>query len=128
MPSSYCNMGCGYCGQKHFKSAQTQQHRDAVKNRVLHAVHAPETTDVHISWFGGEPMLGYAQILDISAAMIPACRAAGTGYSATMVTNGSQLTLDKIRALHLDCQVGSFEITLDGPGARHNAQRPLRSG
>ncbi|SDW78813.1 uncharacterized protein SAMN05421504_1011507 [Amycolatopsis xylanica] len=128
MPSSYCNMGCGYCGQKHVKTPPSKQHRAAVKDRVLHAVRSPETSCVHIGWFGGEPMMGYAQILDISAAAIPACREAGIEYSAKMVTNGSLLTPAKIRKLHLGCGVGQFEITLDGPAARHDVQRPLRSG
>lgn len=126
MPSSYCNMGCGYCGQKHVRTPASQQHRAAVKNRVLHAVRAASC--VHIGWFGGEPMMGYAQILDISASVTRACDEAGIGYSSKMVTNGALLSHTKIRKLHLDCRVGQFEITLDGPSARHNAQRPLRSG
>jgi uncharacterized protein len=128
MPSAYCNMGCGYCGQQHFKAPQSGQHRQAVVNRILHAVRAPETRELAVNWFGAEPMMGYAQILDICAAVIPACGDSGVRYSSKMVTNGALLTLDKIRRLHLECQVDHFEITLDGPAELHDVQRPLKSG
>lgn len=128
MPTAYCNMGCGYCGQQHFKAAQDPQHRQAVKNRILHAIRATDTEHVHISWFGAEPMMGYAQILDIAATAIPACRENGVRFTSKMVTNGSLLTLNKIRTLYLDCGVDHFEITLDGSPTRHNRQRPLKSG
>ncbi|OLF16339.1 radical SAM/SPASM domain-containing protein [Actinophytocola xanthii] len=128
MPAAYCNMGCGYCGQNHVRLPRREQHRDAVKARLSAAAQDPATTGVGVCWFGAEPMMGYAQILDLSADIIPVCEFAGIPYSAKMVTNGSLLTVDKIRRLHRDCRVTSFEVTLDGPPARHDAQRPLKSG
>ena len=128
MPSAYCNMGCGYCGQRHFRSPQPARHRQAVVGRILHGVRDPAVREVSVNWFGAEPMMGYAQILDISAAVIPACDDRGVGYSSSMVTNGALLTVEKLRRLHLDCRVRSFEITLDGPAATHDVQRPLKSG
>jgi uncharacterized protein len=126
MPTAYCNMGCEYCGQQHFKSPQSPRHRQAVVDRVLRAVHDSGTTSLHINWFGAEPLMGYAQIRDISAAVIPACDDRELPFSARLVTNGSLLTLAKLRTLHHDCRVGHFEITLDG--LSHNALRPLKSG
>ncbi|GAA2995305.1 radical SAM/SPASM domain-containing protein [Actinokineospora diospyrosa] len=128
MPSSYCNMGCGYCGQKHVKGAQSAGHRAAVISRIRHATTAAGVEQVRVSWFGGEPMLGYAQILDISAAVTATCDQAGVRFDASMTTNGSLLTVDKIRRLHQECRVGSFEITLDGVADTHDRQRPLSGG
>ncbi len=128
MPSAYCNMGCGYCGQKHVKLPQPAEHRRAVTGRILHAVREATTREVAVNWFGAEPMMGYAQILDISSVVIPECDRHDVRYSSKMVTNGALLTVDKIRRLHLDCRVRSFEITLDGPAATHDTQRPLKNG
>ncbi|WUH98345.1 SPASM domain-containing protein [Spirillospora sp. NBC_00431] len=128
MPAAYCNMGCGYCGQKHFRLPKQEQHRDAIKRRLIAAAEDPPTSAINVAWFGAEPMMGYAQILDISAAVIPACGSAGVPYSAKMVTNGSLLTLEKIRRLYHDCKLVFFEITLDGDAESHNSQRPLKSG
>jgi uncharacterized protein len=128
MPAAYCNMGCEYCGQEHFKLPRVGQHREAVRRRLLAAAAAPQTTDIWVNWFGAEPMMGYDQILDLSAALIPACESAGVNFGAKMVTNGSLLTLVKLRRLYHDARVTSFEITLDGPPDRHDAQRLLKSG
>jgi uncharacterized protein len=128
MPSSYCNMGCDYCGQSHFKSAQSGEHRAAVISRITAAACHPATSAVEISWFGAEPMMGYRQILDISAAAIAVCDSEKTPYSASMTTNGSLLTLDKLRRLYHDCRVGKFEITLDGVEGTHDESRKLKNG
>ncbi|GAA2619925.1 radical SAM/SPASM domain-containing protein [Actinomadura fulvescens] len=128
MPAAYCNMGCGYCGQKHFRLPKREQHRDAIKRRLIAAAEDPSTSGISVAWFGAEPMMGYAQILDLSAAVIPACGSAGIPYSAKMVTNGALLTLDKIRRLYHECRLRFFEITLDGDAETHNSQRPLKSG
>ncbi|RKS79650.1 uncharacterized protein BZB76_1125 [Actinomadura pelletieri DSM 43383] len=128
MPAAYCNMGCGYCGQKHFRLPKREQHRDAIKRRLVAAAEDPSTSGLGVCWFGAEPMMGYAQILDISATVIPACVEAEKPYTAKMVTNGSLLTVQKIRRLYHDCRVTHFEITLDGDAETHDAQRPLKSG
>ena len=128
MPTSYCNMGCGYCGQRHTKAPRNASHRRAVIDRITQAARAAPTKSVHISWFGAEPMMGYAQIVDISTAVIPVCADNGVQFSAKMVTNGSLLTHRKIRSLYHACQLTQFVITLDGPAALHDSQRPLKSG
>lgn len=128
MPAAYCNMGCGYCGQQHVRLPKVEQHRDAVRRRLVLAAGAPETTEMSIGWFGAEPMMGYEQILDLSASVIEVCDEAGVAYSAKMVTNGSLLSIAKLRRLHQEARIDSFEITLDGPPEVHNAQRRLKSG
>src|SRR5918912_3700303 len=35
LPTSYCNMGCSYCGQAHTRGVLRRNHRDAVRARVL---------------------------------------------------------------------------------------------
>lgn len=128
MPSSYCNMGCSYCGQLHKAGKLPDSHREAVAKRVLAGINEESTEKVNISWFGGEPMAGYPVIVDLSKQFIAECERLGKPYSSKMVTNGSLLTLAKVRELYLDCQVSYIEITLDGPARIHDAHRPLKKG
>jgi uncharacterized protein len=128
MPSAYCNMGCGYCGQRHTAGAPGRRHRDDVVARLRQIIASPDTTALSVRWFGGEPMTGYAQILDIATTVIPMCEEKGVPYSSLMVTNGSLLTPANLRRLYLDCHVSRMEITLDGPAAAHDRQRPLHTG
>src|ERR1700735_4437150 len=56
-PGSFCNMGCDYCGQTHFKSQLTRQHRSSVVSRVEHAIFASSISQVDVRWFGAEPLM-----------------------------------------------------------------------
>ncbi|MER6115334.1 radical SAM protein [Streptomyces sp. NPDC001743] len=128
LPTSYCNMGCAYCGQQHTRGGLSHTHRSRVRDRVLRAVAAPETRRVRIDWFGAEPMMGYAIIRDLAPRFVRAAAERGIDYSSVIVTNGSLLTPGKIDTLIRSCGVSHFEITVDGPPEIHDEHRPLKSG
>ncbi|MFI8100511.1 radical SAM protein [Streptomyces sp. NPDC086023] len=128
LPTSYCNMGCAYCGQEHTRGGLTHTHRSRVRDRVLRAVNAPQTRSVRIDWFGAEPMMGYAVIRDLAPRFVAAAAERGAAYSSVLVTNGSLLTPAKADTLIRSCGVDHFEITVDGPPEIHDAHRPLKSG
>jgi uncharacterized protein len=128
LPTTYCNMGCAYCGQEHTRGGLAQSHRDAVTARVMHAITDPEVREISISWFGAEPMIGYPTVLDMSEKFVAAAAEHGVDYEARMTTNGTLLTLEKLRKLHHDCRIWKFDITLDGPARIHDVHRPLKNG
>ncbi|WUS99974.1 radical SAM protein [Streptomyces sp. NBC_00708] len=128
LPTSYCNMGCSYCGQEHTRGGLSRDHRDRVRDRVLRAVNAPETRSARIDWFGAEPMMGYAVIRDLAPRFVRAAAERGVSYSSVIVTNGSLLTHRKIDTLIGSCGISHFEITIDGPPEIHHTHRPLKSG
>lgn len=128
MPSAYCNMGCDYCGQRHERGTLQGGHRAALTARVQHAAGSGRYDAIGVRWFGGEPLMGYAVLRDLSRGFVAAADAAGVRYSARMVTNGVLLDARKLRVLHLQCRVAQIEITLDGPAAAHDASRPLKRG
>lgn len=128
MPTAYCNMGCGYCGQEHRRdtpATRPTRHRDAIATRVEHAMAGGEHDNVVVRWFGGEPLMGYAVLRSLSARFVAAAAHHQVGYSALLVTNGALLDARKLRTLHLDCRVDQLEITIDGP--RRCTRRPARS-
>ncbi|MFF5666762.1 radical SAM protein [Streptomyces griseofuscus] len=128
MPTSYCNMGCTYCGQEHTKGRLPANHRDAIASRVERAITAEVTRSVRVRWFGAEPMMGYAVLRDLSRRFVDASDRADVDYQASMVTNGSLLTLRKLRQLLHAARVNKLCITLDGPERIHDRSRILKSG
>jgi uncharacterized protein len=128
MPSAYCNMGCGYCGQRHERVTVATGHRAAVAARVDRAARSGRYEAIAVRWFGGEPLMAYAVLRDLSRGFLAVADATGTRYSAKLVTNGALLDARKLRVLHEQCRVGQIEITLDGPPEVHDATRPLKRG
>jgi uncharacterized protein len=131
MPTAYCNMGCGYCGQTHDRSAGapgTARHREAICARVTEAARSGSYDSVKVRWFGGEPLMGFAVLRALSLRFTAAADAHGVRYSSLIVTNGALLDGRKLIALHRDCRVQQIEITIDGPQAVHETSRPLKSG
>lgn len=131
MPTAYCNMGCGYCGQQHRRdtpASRSTRHRDTIAARVEHAIADGGHDTVVVRWFGGEPLMGYAVLRSLSARFVAAAARHQVNYSALLVTNGALLDARKLRTLHLGCRVDRIEITIDGPQAVHEASRPLKSG
>ena len=128
MPTSYCNMGCEYCGQEHVRGATTSEHRSAVTTRVIAALNEPQTHTVHVRWFGGEPLMAFAAIRSMSKDIVEAAESSRTDYSALLITNGALLDLRKLRTLAHECAVGVVNITLDGTREVHDRHRPLKSG
>ncbi|MFE9882722.1 radical SAM protein [Streptomyces sp. NPDC005784] len=128
MPTSYCNMGCTYCGQEHTKGGIPGSHRDAIAARVERAITSGDNQQVEVRWFGGEPMMGYAVLLDLSRRFVEAADRAGVRYESTMVTNGSLLTERKLHRLVNDAGIRKLCITLDGPEHIHDQSRILKSG
>lgn len=128
VPTSYCNMGCDYCGQMHVKARTSERHRAAVVDRVLTGIGRPETAQVDIRWFGGEPMLAWDAVQQMSAQFVQAADRAGVVYRSRMSTNGSLLTLKKLKVLHQECRLNLIIVTLDGVGEVHDQHRPLKLG
>lgn len=126
LPSSHCNMGCDYCGQQHSKGGMDGEAERAAVARVSAAMARPTTRSVHVTWFGGEPMAGYPSLLRMSDAMVRAAEERGVRYDASIVTNGSLLTLERIEALHQRAKVTSLDVTLDGPPEVHDRRRLIR--
>lgn len=128
LPTSYCNMGCEYCGQEHTKQSLTSQHRDRVGDRVLKGIREQETRSCHVAWFGGEPLMAYATVRSMSKLFVAAAREQEVDYSSKMTTNGALLDERKLPVLVNECGVGRFDITIDGPADVHDVHRPMKSG
>lgn len=125
LPTSYCNMGCTYCGQEHTAGRLDSSHRDRIRERVTAMMQAPGARSMRLDWFGGEPLAGLATITDLSQDFIRVADDQGVDYRSLIVTNGSLLTRGTLRRLAA-ARVTHLEVTIDGPPAIHDSHRPLK--
>lgn len=82
---------------------------------------------MHISWFGGEPLLSPEIIVRLSEKFIQICNTRHLPYSANMTTNGYLLNLDVFDMLY-KLKVYDYMITIDGPKELHDKRRITSDG
>lgn len=126
-PTMGCNFDCPYCFEDHVPrkmSAEVQDDVVALTGRMLDASGARE---VHVSWFGGEPLLTPDIIESLSDRLMALTGERGVKYRASIITNGYLLTQEVADMLGR-CRVEDAQITIDGLGATHDATRHLAGG
>ena len=126
-PTSDCNFRCIYCYEKENLrcSTMTEEIQESVVNYVKRV--APIISDLHISWYGGEPLLALDIIERLTEDIVLVCKENKISYSASIVTNGYLLTpkvAKKLGELH----ISNIQITLDGSREQHDKRRILRGG
>lgn len=125
LASEDCNFRCIYCSQQFKRGSMLPAVRTGVKNLVASRIR--NIRSLNVSWFGGEPLLGYDAIEEIA----PHCQALAKqyeiNYTASITTNGYLLDPKRSREL-LKWKVWSYQITVDGTALEHDAHRPLEDG
>lgn len=120
-PTLACNFACPYCFESsHPAYFMSDEVEDAILSFIQKHVNV---THLHVTWFGGEPLLAFNRIVSLSKRM----QCLGMEYSAGMITNGYLLTPDKV-ALFEELKISSIQITIDGSEQTHNSRRSLKNG
>lgn len=127
-----CNCRCTYCfTDPHPKHMKLDTGIDAIQWMVSNYYQRPpeERSDIHINFFGGEPMLRYKELI------LPLMEWADRNVHLEnnhkirwgMTTNGTLLTKEVLRYLSVR---KDFDILFSCDGAEYtqNLQRPLASG
>ncbi len=120
-PTLNCNFRCVYCYQHHPPGVMTKDIQDLIVTYVENC--DPKIEKLHVTWFGGEPLLGFPVIERLTErfSSLP------LSYNASIITNGSKLSR-KIGQKLAELQIGWGQVTLDGPREIHDARRPLAGG
>jgi uncharacterized protein len=120
-----CNFRCIYCYEDHPLQDMTAGTAEA----LLHFVSSrlAQGTALHVTWFGGEPLLNIGIIEKLSTSFKRLCEEQACSYETFMVTNGHRLTRSIARRL-ASLGIGDYQITLDGERDVHDRQRPLAGG
>lgn len=120
-----CNFACTYC----YESGAIQKIDEGTKQKIVdfvkHNMH--KYTGLSVNWFGGEPLLAVDVIEELSSNFLQICAFNRRKYSASITTNGYNLTLDVFNKL-LKNRVFDYQITIDGIREIHDRQRHTKDG
>lgn len=75
MPTEKCNFRCRYCYEKFEKGRMTDEDQISLLKFIQKQI--PGNAHVHISWFGGEPLLAFDVIENIMRNVSAMCKARG---------------------------------------------------
>jgi uncharacterized protein len=125
IPTLLCNFSCVYCYEtpdKKLMSAETQQHLiDWVTKEANHL------DSLHVTWFGGEPLVGFSVMKNLTDQFKKICAESNTTFHTSMPTNG--YLLDKKIADQLaDMNFIGLQFTLDGDEESHDTFRRDKKG
>ena len=118
-----CNLRCGYCFEQHKQSINLlPKDEDSIFKFVSSKL--DDTKDgLHITWFGGEPLLGIKSIERLSKRFMQLSTFRAKTYSSDIITNGVLLTDENAKILK-KALVSAVQITMDGDKEIHDKMRP----
>ncbi|MEI8185832.1 MAG: radical SAM protein [Chlorobiaceae bacterium] len=122
-PTLLCNFRCLYCFE-HSQADSSVMTPETI-DRLIHFIKRyKDIKHLSIAWYGGEPLLAFDVICDITAKVM----ALDLDIDEFgMVTNGYLLDSKKIARLN-DLNIKTIQITLDGPEEVHDTRRVLAGG
>jgi uncharacterized protein len=129
--SQACNMSCSYCWNKGGGFGKTEQLMDlatakSVIRLIAELAAASSAQDIHIHFYGGEPLLNFEVLRHITLELEAQGRLLGKRFLFNLDTNGYLLEGDQ--ALFLAQHFSEIGISLDGSQTNHDRQRPLKNG
>jgi uncharacterized protein len=127
MPTEACNFRCTYCYEDFALGRMATHVREGVKALVRRYRREHGIEKLTVSWFGGEPLVAFDVIEELSTFFLDFCAEEGVEYSAGITTNGLLLT-PEVAARCIELGISSYQITLDGPAHTHDSSRFLMGG
>lgn len=128
-PTMNCNFKCWYCYESHVKGSkmntETVSKTCSLVSNIITTKKKLKT--FHISWFGGEPLMYYKDVIvPIMAYTQKICDDNNVLFDVQFTTNGFLFTDEIIEELKV-YNVNGFQITLDGNKDSHNKVRNVNS-
>lgn len=123
-PTFACNFACPYCYENAKEGFMSQEVMDAICKEVEKA--AENKKSIHVTWYGGEPLLAKNIIWKLSDKFITYTEKFDVKYTAQIVTNGYLLDDETIRNF-VKYKISNAQITIDGPADIHNSRRKLKN-
>lgn len=120
MPTEKCNYRCVYCYEDFKQGRMAERVSDGIVRLIASRAH--DLDHLHISWFGGEPLLAMPVIDKIMQAANDLAGEYAIQLRSAATTNGHLLTMPRLSRL-CALRVTHYQITIDGPADIHNARR-----
>lgn len=129
-PTLNCNLACWYCYEEHRAgSRMTSEVFQAVKRLIHRILTNGKTKTFHLSFFGGEPLLGFRDcvkpLIEYTHAL---CREAGIELTLGFTTNAVLLTEEVTDFLASTGLPVDLQIPFDGNREVHNSIKKTHSG
>ncbi len=118
-----CNLRCAYCYTGEKKPVRMPSR---IGRRAIDFALEQRPRNLTLAYFGGEPMLEFALMRELTAYARERTRAASVPFDIIMTTNGTLLTDEALAEL----ATWPFEpsLSLDGVGPAHDVGRPFIDG
>ncbi len=123
LPTERCNFRCVYCYENFELGRMSSEVINAIKALLL--ARKDDLDSLHLSWFGGEPLLAKDIVLEINEFAARAYQ--GRDFSSSITTNGFLLNSEVFTRL-VSTGMRHFQISLDGAREDHDAARPTALG
>ncbi len=132
MLTSRCNLACAYCFQNESGGESgitridrhdlTARNVERVRDFVAEQMLRHGKSELHLLLTGGEPLMNYANCLELLDAMAPL-----GAVQAEMFTNGVLLSKDRAVALS-QAGLTRIQVSFDGAGDEHDRYRKTPAG
>lgn len=121
-----CNLRCTYCYVEKTDETMADETGFAAADMILRTARRHGYRAIYLKYAGGEASLNLPLVEQIHAYMTAQAAPLGIGVAGVVLSNGVGLTTHKLRRIH---SLGlRLMISLDGPRAYHDAQRPRAGG
>jgi len=124
LPTEDCNFRCTYCYEKFTRGIMPREVINGIK-RYISKQKAQK--QIHVSWFGGEPLLAKEVIFEVQEHAMEHAKSHGIDFSSSITTNGSLLYPDVAEKL-ISLGVRNYQITIDGIKDVHDKRRVAIDG
>lgn len=125
-PTLDCNLRCWYCYETHGKGTMmSAEVIKSVKRLIDRKLSNPQLKKLNISFFGGEPLLGWDKVvMPILTYAAARCTELGVALKSAFTTNGVLLSESRYNDLiRLGLGDTSFQISIDGNKTLHDNSR-----
>lgn len=125
MPTYSCNVSCWYCTQHHQNICLSHSDVEIIKKHISFYIEKHHLRGIHISWFGGEPLMGFKHIKAITSYTKEYCQKHKLEYKNTITTNGILISRDVLKIMR-DHNFVFFQITIDGKKDDHDKTKFIK--
>ena len=117
LPTTLCNARCFYCYEQDYEFTSMKHETVSRLIRFIQETHCDE--EIHLRWFGGEPLLGRNTIDQICSAL----KEMNIPFDSSIVTNGCLLDEETVTKAASLWNVRDIQITLDGDEEEYNRRK-----
>ncbi len=122
-PTMNCNFSCWYCVQPREKSLMSEEVLNRIKRHISDLVAKREINNLTLSWFGGEPLLGFYEVIyPLSMHCKELFDDNDMKLNQIITTNAFLIDEPMIEKMQ-EINLSKFQITIDGDEKRHNKIR-----